>query len=98
MFVLVRMHLLNHVVDTQKWNVSSVTKATRALLYIYDIKFGMLQVRENEISLRKLSRGIAQLRIVEGTLNSGFLSRFLNWFHELRSLEKNFQQSIIQKI
>jgi len=57
----------------------------------------MLQMRENEISLRKLSGGIAQLRIVEGTLNSGFLSRFLNWFHELRSLEKNFQQSIIKK-
>jgi len=30
--------------------------------YVYDIKFGMLQVRENEISLRKWSGGIAQLR------------------------------------
>jgi len=36
----------------------------------------MLQVRENEISACKLSRGTAQLRIVEGTLTSGFLSRF----------------------
>jgi len=33
--------------------------------YIYDIKFGMLQVRENEISLRKNS--LVMLRTLEGT-------------------------------
>jgi len=33
-----------------------------------DLKFGMLQVRENEISLRKWSDGTAHLRTVEGTL------------------------------
>jgi len=32
------------------------------------IKFGMLQVRENEISLRKWAGGTAQLRTLEGTL------------------------------
>jgi len=30
--------------------------------YVYDIKFEMLQVRQNEISLRKWSGGTAQLR------------------------------------
>jgi len=32
--------------------------------YIYDIKYGMFQVRENEISLRKWCGGTAQLRTV----------------------------------
>jgi len=31
-------------------------------IYTYRIKFRMLEVRENEIALRKLSVGIAQLR------------------------------------
>jgi len=35
---------------------------------MYDMKFEMLQVHENEISLRKWSGGAAQLRILEGTL------------------------------
>jgi len=35
--------------------------------YIYD-KLGMLQGRENEISLRKWSGGTAQLRTLERTL------------------------------
>ena len=35
---------------------------------MYDIKYGMLQVRENEISLRKGSGGTAQLHSLEGTL------------------------------
>ena len=39
-----------------------------------------------------------QLRTVEGTLTCGLLSRFLNWFYELRSFQTNFQQSIFQKI
>jgi len=32
------------------------------MLYICDIKFGMLQVRENEISLREWPCGTTQLR------------------------------------
>jgi len=34
--------------------------------YIYDIKSGLLLVRENEISLHKWSVGTAHLRTVEG--------------------------------
>jgi len=36
--------------------------------YIYDIKFGMLQVCDNDISLRKWSGGTALLRTLEGKL------------------------------
>jgi len=36
--------------------------------YTYDIKSGILQVRKNEISLRKYSGATAQLRTLEGTL------------------------------
>jgi len=36
--------------------------------HIYNIKLGMLEMRENEISLRKWSSGTAQLRTVEGTV------------------------------
>jgi len=39
--------------------------------YTYDIKFGMLQVREIEISLRKRSGVTAQLHTLEGTLAVG---------------------------
>jgi len=56
MFVLVRMHFHNHV-DTQP-----AKRFERDMRYIYDIKFGMLQVRKNEISLRKCSGGSAHLR------------------------------------
>jgi len=38
---------------------------------LYDITFGMLQGRENDISLRKWSGGTAQLRTLEGTLVDG---------------------------
>jgi len=37
-------------------------------MYIYRIKCRMFEVRENEIALRKLSGGTAQLRTLEGTL------------------------------
>jgi len=43
---------------------------------IYDIKFGMLQVRKNEISLRKCSGGFAQLCALEGTLVTRESARF----------------------
>jgi len=39
--------------------------------YIYDIKSGLLLVRENEISFHKWSVGTAHLRTVEGTLSVG---------------------------
>jgi len=51
MFVLVHMQFHNHV-DTQP-----VKHFDRAMRCIYDIKFRMLQVRKNEISLRKCSGG-----------------------------------------
>jgi len=38
--------------------------------YIYDMKSGMLQVRENEISLRKWSGGAAHLRTLQETLGA----------------------------
>ena len=44
-------------VDTQ-----TVKRFDRAMRYIHDIKFGMLQVRKNEISLRKCSGSSAHLR------------------------------------
>jgi len=39
--------------------------------YIYDIKSGLLLVRENEISLHKWSVGTAHLRTVEAKLPLG---------------------------
>jgi len=56
MFVLVRMHFHNHV-DTQP-----AKRFEKAVRCIYDIKFGMLQVRKNEISLRKCSGSSEHLR------------------------------------
>jgi len=51
MLFLVRMQFHNHA-DTQP---------VKCFECIYDIKFGMLQVRKNEISLRKCSGGTADL-------------------------------------
>jgi len=45
-------------------------------MYIYDIKFGMLQVHKNEISLRKCSGGSEQLCALEGTLVTRESARF----------------------
>jgi len=46
--------------------------------YIYDIKFGMLQVRENEISLRKWSAGgAAQLRTLGEHCTAEYLLHLL---------------------
>jgi len=44
---------------------------------VYRMKFRMLEVHENEIALRKLSAGIAQLRTLEGTL----LTSLACWAH-----------------
>jgi len=62
MSVPVRTQLHDHV-DTQP-----VKRIERSMRCIYDIKFGMLQVHKNEISLRKCSGSSAQLRTFEGTL------------------------------
>jgi len=65
MFVLVRTRLHSHV---DAHNQGSVSSGKKAMRYIYDIKFGMLKARENEIALRKCSAGTAHLRTFEGTL------------------------------
>jgi len=57
MFVSVRMQFHNHV-DTQP-----VKRFERAMRWIYDIKFGMLQMRKNKISLRKYSGVTAHLHL-----------------------------------
>jgi len=59
----VRIQLRNHG-DTQTVKRSKLYKDHG------DIKFGMLQVCGNEISLCKWSGGIAYLRTLEGTLNT----------------------------
>jgi len=48
----------------------------RYIYIIYRINFRMLEVRENEIALRKLSGGTAQFRscTLEGTLHGDDLS------------------------
>jgi len=51
-----------------QWSVPNVKRVCD--VYIYRIKFRMLEVRENEIALRKMSGGTAQLRTLEGTLAS----------------------------
>jgi len=60
--VSVRMQFHKDV-DTQP-----VKRFDRAMRYICDIKFGLLQVRKNEISLPKCSGSSAHLRTLEGTL------------------------------
>ena len=52
--------------------------------YIYSIKFGMFEVRENEIALRKLSAGTAHLRV-----NAGFEER--ETCLDLLSIDSNYQ-------
>jgi len=49
-----------------------------AMRQICDIKFGMLQVRKNKISLRQCSGGSAHLRTSERTLITRESARFDN--------------------
>jgi len=56
------------VLETPDVDTQPVKRFDRAMRYIYDIEFGMLQVRINEISLRKCSGSSAHLRTLEGTL------------------------------
>jgi len=60
------MQFNNHV-DTQP-----VKRFESAMRYIYDIKFGMLQVRKNEISLRKCSGGSADRAVVHLRGNTSY--------------------------
>jgi len=53
--------------NNQKLGPPPNAKFTRDM-YIYRIKFRMLEVREIEISLLTLSGGTAQLRTLEGEL------------------------------
>ena len=88
-FVLVNMQLRNHAMHNQ-WSVPSVERPMR---YMYDNKFGMLQVRENEISLRKWSGVMAQLHTVQGTLPAIEIV-FFETFHMIafESLAVTFMQ------
>jgi len=52
---------------------------------IYDIKFGMLQVRKSKISLRKYSGGSAHLRTLQETLVTKESARFDNKDSEPKS-------------
>ena len=79
MFASVRMQFHNHV-DTQP-----VKRFGRAMRCICDIKFGMLQVRKNEISLRKRSGGSPQLRTWGETLVTRESARFDNNDNEPKS-------------
>jgi len=59
------MQLSNHA-DTQAAKRFEHYKSYA--IYPYDIKFEMLQMRENEISLRNWSGSTAHLLTLEGTL------------------------------
>jgi len=71
MLVSVRMHFHNHV------GTQPVKRFEKAVRCIYDIKFGMLQVRKNEISLCECSGSSAHLHI-KGTLVTREPARFEN--------------------
>ena len=61
----------------------------KAVRCIYDINFGMLQVRKNEISLRECSGSSAHLRTLEGTLVARESARFDNNDSEPKSQVKD---------
>jgi len=66
------------VFETPDVDTQPVKRFDRAMRYIYDIKFGILQVRMNEISLRKCSGSSAHLRTLEETLVISGSARFDN--------------------
>jgi len=72
-----RMQLRNHA-DSKTMKRSLGWKGYA--IYTYNIKFGLLEVRENEISLRTVCSGTRQLLTLEGTLvvNLSF-SNFYSW-------------------
>jgi len=73
------------VFETPDVDTQSVKRCERAMRYIHDIKFGMLQARRNEISLRKCSGSSAHLRTIEGTLVTRESARFDNNDSESKS-------------
>ena len=78
---------MRHHADTQ--TVMCFKQWKGYAIYICDVKFEMLQVRENEISQRKWSGGgTAQLRALEGTLPAIHLC--ILWRH-YRSLAADFK-------
>jgi len=76
MFVSMRMQFHNHV--DCRHTTSETFRQGYAIYTVYDIKFGMLQVRKNEISLRKCSGTSAHLRTLGGTLVTRKSARFDN--------------------
>jgi len=64
MFILVRNVIMQPCIHTN----SKAFQALQGLCNIYDIKFGLLLVCENKISLRKWSVRTAHLRTLEGKL------------------------------
>jgi len=64
---------------------SPVSTPLNPPLCIYDIKFGMLQVRKNEILLRKCSGSSAHLRTLEETVVTRGSARFDNNDCEVKS-------------
>ena len=85
-FVLVRMELRNDA-DTQP--VKRFKRYKGYALQIYDIKFGLLLVRENEISVRKWSVGLAHWRTLEGMLpgiHDTLMCTELQWCHWIRAM------------
>jgi len=68
--------------------------------YIYDVEFGMMQVRKNEISQRKWSGSIAQLRTLEGTLPMTMhkLDSQPVWWHDYGQLARIWTSRRLYKI
>ena len=64
--------------ETPDVGTQPVKRFDTAMRYVYDIKFGMLQVRKNEISLRECSGSSAHLRTLEETLVIRKSARFDN--------------------
>jgi len=67
MFVLLRterVQLRNHACTNSEafLRLKGLCDIYTVYIYIYRIKFRLCEVRENEIALRKLSGGAAQLR------------------------------------
>jgi len=73
------------VFETPDVDTQTVKRFHRAMRYIHDIKFGMLQVRKNEISLRRCSGSSAHLRTLEGRLVTRESARFNNNHTEPKS-------------
>jgi len=74
-----------HAISQPCRHTTSETFRKGYAIYIYDIKLGMLQVRKNEISLRKCSGSSAHLRTFKGTLVTRESARFDNNDNEPKS-------------